>query len=572
MNPGILIDKPRALAVGHWPILERFRGSQKPRRWVGLDMGSSSIKLVELEQAASGPRLIKQLIQELPLSPEGQSVDRSGWLQSALKEFDNHEVHLALSGPEVAVRRVRVPPMSMRELPEAVKWQVKDELPFPIQEAALDFRVIGEVWEKDLKQQDVVVAAVHKPFLEGLLGVVERAGGHVVSALPTPLALWACVEALLPEARHGSVVVLELGAEATHAAIVKDGHVRVVRDLAIGSATMTEALIGETVSDTGAIPIDRSLAETFKRRYGVLMETPEGTTEEGIPLFYLASLLRPVLENLLTELSRFLDFYKVQMEQGGISRVLLCGGGANLRQLQPFLAEGLGLPVEVFNPLIRIPDRVQQLEPEQIAEGGFRLAVAIGVALDHGQGLNLLHAQGRRAKPFLISRRVFATAATALGACALMLYLGLQLCAGILQRQLRHQQTRWAQVEPAYTEYLHVTSTRKTLEGTIERVQQFLDQQPVWEGIFKELGTLIPPPLQLDTLTVSADRHGGPAALRFHVKGTVASGSSAQAGRLSQFVEALERSVFFSHVELTSSELHSGDSDTTSFDITGAIE
>ena len=199
--------------------LMRFGARTPSKRLVGLDLGSHTIKLAEVEQTATGIRLVKSLIQELPVIKSGQSVDRAGWLASALKEFDAREVHVSISGPEAAIRRVHMPLMSKRELPEAVKWQIKEQISFPIQEAMLDFRVMGEVWDKDIKKQDVLVAAASKAVLEELIGLVERSGARVASLEPTQCALWRCVTALIPEAKQGSVAVIEIGASETEVTI-----------------------------------------------------------------------------------------------------------------------------------------------------------------------------------------------------------------------------------------------------------------------------------------------------------------------------------------------------------------
>ena len=552
-------------------MVSRFQRSQQPKRWIGLDLGSRSMKLIELELTAAGPRLIKSLIQELPVVQNGQPVDLVGWLQSALKEFNGADVHVAVSGAELAIRRLHMPLMSKHELPEAVKWQVKDQVPFPIHDAVLSFHVIGEVWDKDIKKQDVLAAAAAKPFLHELIATVERAGGHVASLIPTPAALWRCVSTLVPDAARGSVAVIELGASKTEVTIAKDGHVRLVRDLAIGSESMTEALVGVVTSERGEIAIDHSKAEAIKRRYGVLTESEEGTTEEGIPFFHLSSLMRPVLENVLTEVSRVFDFYKVQMEEAGVSRVLLCGGGAALKRLQPFLAEGLGLTVEIFNPLIRITDRVQPLEPEQIAEGGPRLAVSIGAALDHGQGLNLLPQEVQRSRVLTVSRRAWVRAAKAVAAAALALYVGLQVVAGTLQWQVHHRQQAWAKLEGSYRHAMDLTATSKTLESSLDQTHRFLDQQPVWEGVLKELGELMPPGIELDELTVAAEASGS-QALAFHLKGRAAARHGAGEGGISEFIEALERSVFFRNVELVTSEMRVSGTGSANFEIAGFLE
>ena len=99
--------------------------SRKSARWVGLDVGSHAIKLVELEQTPAGLRVLKTLVQDLPRSASGQGVDRVGWLQSALKEFPSKALAAAIGGPDVAIRRIHLPLMSAKELPEAVRWQAK---------------------------------------------------------------------------------------------------------------------------------------------------------------------------------------------------------------------------------------------------------------------------------------------------------------------------------------------------------------------------------------------------------------------------------------------------------------
>ena len=539
-------------------------------RRVGLDVGSRAIKLVELEQTSAGLRLLKTLVQDLPRSPAGHTVDRVGWLQSALKEFPSKELAVSVGGPEVAIRRVHLPLMSARELPEAVKWQVKEQVPFPIQETRLDFEVIGEVWDKDIKKQDVLVAVAASPFIQDFLALLERAGAKVGSLTPSQSALWRCVTALVPEARQGSVAVIEIGALETEVTIGKDGHIRLVREFTIGSESFTEALVGVVAAEEREVTIDHSKAEALKRRYGVIADGTEGATDEGVPLSHLSSLMRPVLEGLVTELSRVLDFYKLQVDEAGVTRVLVCGGGASLQHLHAYLAEGLGVTVEVLNPLVRIPDRVQALEPEQIAELGPRLAVAVGAALDHGEGLNVLPAE---AKPsgagVAMTPRAMRMVAIGLGALLLAGYLGLQVAAGALAWKIQRARARWAAMEPVYAETMRLTSETKALKGVVERVDRFNAQQPLWDGLLKELSELILATIALDSLSVTPDE-ARPGVMTVNLKGRAV--SKAGEGSLASFVQAMEQSLFFTKVELVNSEMRTGEAGGLTFEITGMLE
>lgn len=551
---------------------KRARATRAGQRWVGLDIGARSLKLAELERTPAGVRLVKSLVQELPAPPQGGTVDVAGWLATALKEFDTAEAHLSIGGQRAAIRRVIIPMMSKQELAEAVKWQAREQLPFPVEDIVLDFRVTGEVWDKDIKKQDVLVAAAPRSAVRALIESVEQCGVRVASVTPTHAALWQAVSLLVPDVTKGSVAVIEIGAHDSDIALVKDGQIRLTRELAVGSETLTEALVGVVMSEHGQITIDRSRADALKRRYGVLPDAVDGNTDDGVPLFHLSSLMRPVLEHLLTELSRALSFYKVQVDEAGVSRILLCGGGAELKQLQDYLADGLGLTVELFNPLVRISERAQPLEPEQVAEQGPRLGVAIGLALAHGQGLNLVPTELQRTRAATVTRGKWTRVAQAAGAVVFGVCAVLWAISAGLHGQIVHQRGAWAKLAPAYEQSMRISTTSRDFDQTVGQVQRLVDRQPIWDGALKELGALLPVTMELSELAITSE--GGPGAeqVRFRIKGTGSAAAVTGEGSAGQFLETLEASPFFDDVQLVSSQVDAGDPSRVMVEMQGRLE
>lgn len=577
-------------------------GGAALRRWVGLDIGSQSIKLAELEQQRDGVRLTRHLVQELPASqddrggvpaagfqgpPTGRQVaeelglSKPGrqlveWLQSALQEFSAGEVHVSIGGPHVVVRRLFMPLMSKEELLEALKWQIKDQVPYAVQEAILTVRVIRETWDKDIKKQDVLVAAASRLAVKDLVSMVERAGVRVASLTPTSLALWRCVAALAPEAREGAVAVMEVGASETTVLLAKDGHICLTRTIPVGSLTLTNALVGVVTCEERDITIDHSMAEALKRRYGLLSEAAEGTTEEGVPLFHLASLMRPAVESLVSELRRLLTFYRVELDEAGISRLFVCGGGAHVKQLQAFLANSLGVAVDIWNPLARLPGGSRNLEPEQMVDGGPRLAVALGLGLDHGEGLNLLSVEEPAApKASIVSRSPWVAAGTGVAALALAGYLGLVWHSGSLQRRIQGEEIQWARLEPTVQHSVAVTTAAKATASAMDQLQRFSDRshaQPLWEGLFKELSALIPPEVECDELAVTADEEEPEVLHHIRVRGRKAPEGREKGEDISRFIERLEDSVFFAGMDLKSSALYSDPRSQSRFEIEGRLE
>ena len=563
--PGGVRDR-LAKTLGGW------HGSPRPARWIGLDLGSASIKLMELEQARTGIRLVNQVIQDLPSPSTPDSKERVSWLQAVLKEARATEVHLAISGPGVVIRCVTIPQMSVEELAEAVKWQVKDALPFPLKEAVLDFEVLGEAWEKDIKKLDVLVAAAPLHMVQEQIALVEQAGAKVASVVPTVFALRRTLQALIPGHLHGSVALMELGAEHTHVVVMKDGHPRFARDVPMGSADLTQALAGVMASERGEQQLDVAKAEQLKRHYGVLAGSVEGVTDEGISLAQLAALMRVVLEKLLTEAAQLFDFYKVQTGESGVERLLVVGGGAGLKHLQSFLGEGLGLPVELVNPLKVLTRAFSTTAEASSIDEGPRLTVAIGAALMHGQPPNLipgeLHIRRRQAAV----RRRLKTFAVAVGAVAIGVYGVLQVLAVGYGAGARHLQREWQTMEPAYHHYLQMAQETQRLEGAMAMVQGFAERQPLWAGIFKELTQLVPSSVTLTSLMASASSPSTPAVVRLTLQGTLATSGAATEGDLARVLDALEASVFIRDVRLKSSQVKMGAGQATTFEIECQLE
>ncbi len=552
--------------------LRYWHRAKRPTRWIGLDVGSASIKLVELEQTSAGVRLVNQVLQELPSAPAPDPKDRLGWLQAVLKEGKAADVHLAISGPGVIIRCVTIPPMSVEELAEAVKWQVKDALPFPLQEAVLDFEVLGEVWEKDIKKLDVLVAAAPLRFVQEQIALVEQAGARVMSVVPTVLALRRALQALVPGRLNGSVALMELGAEQTHIVVMKDGHPRFTRDVAMGSADLTQALAGVMASERGERQLDLAKAEQLKRHYGVLAGGVEGVTDEGIPLAQLAALMRVVLEKLITEAARLFDFYKVQMGESGIERLLVAGGGASLKHLQSFLGEGLGLPVEPVNPLLHLTRASSTMAEASFIDEGPRLTAAIGAALLHGRSPNLIPAELKVRRRQAAARRRLKTVAVAVGSVAIGVYGVLQAIAFGYGAGVRRLQREWQTVEPAYHHYLQTAQETQRLEGVMATVQRFVERQPLWDGIFKELAQLTPSSVTLTSLMVKAASAEPPHVMQLTLQGTIATSKVATEGDLARFLDALEASVFFRDVHLRSSRVQVGVGQATTFEIECGLE
>src|SRR4030043_1993402 len=173
--------------------LRNKRGTLNMAEIIGLDIGSHSIKLVGLKMTSRGPFLTCVGMKEIPPNKDKEDVNAYSEILKILVEevgLKTKKVNLTVSGSGVHIKRISIPSLPKNELKEAVRWEIKAHLPFPVETAQVDFYILNEYVEDNVKKLDLVVVACPKQLIDRTLSIAERAGLQ-----PTPLdvsifALW----------------------------------------------------------------------------------------------------------------------------------------------------------------------------------------------------------------------------------------------------------------------------------------------------------------------------------------------------------------------------------------------
>ena len=372
---------------------------------IGLDIGSHSIKLVGLKMTSKGPFLTHLGIKEIP---RGQDQEREGHLFEALKALlkevgiKSKKVSLTVSGSGVNIQRITIPDMPKAELKEAVRWEIKGQLPFPVETAQIDFHILGEVIEDKVKKLDLMVVACPNHLTEQTLSTARGAGLQPVHLDVGPFALW---DALLTWGRvkeEEEVALIDLGADKTAIHLFKEGILQFSREVTPGGADITRAIMDGIGS--GEEPnVLYEKAESIKEVIGISSESSqERILDESINVSKIIFHVRPVLEKMAAEIGRSLDYYKNQFNVDRIDRVLLTGGGAHLKNFSSYLGNELRLPVEHFNPLRETLFDSKKIDTEILDQMGSRFTVAAGVALPQPKRIEFLPAK----EPFINKARI----------------------------------------------------------------------------------------------------------------------------------------------------------------------
>lgn len=344
-------------------------------RIVGIDIGSASVRAVEVRNPDKASRTVLKA-QELPL-PEG-TVSRGEVLDVAtvaqtirrlwvMGRFGAKDVVLGMGGPRVLSRELSMPRAPIEQLRESLQFHVQDLLPVPVAEAILDFYPISEGdGEAGPVVNGLLVAAV-KEAVTANVAAVTKAG---LTATQVDLIPFALARALTPVGvSRGLEAIVSIGANSTNVVITQDGVPHFVRIVPSGGDDITRAL-----STRLSLPLLQ--AEQLKRSVGLDAAAAPADQRQAVEIVY------EVAGEQLTSIRNTLTFHLNSHPGVALSRILISGGGAELRGIERALAEMTGIAVVHADPLAGIPvSKHVRASREQLTA----LTTAVGLTLGvHG--------------------------------------------------------------------------------------------------------------------------------------------------------------------------------------------
>ncbi len=344
-------------------------------RFLGVDIGTTSIKIVEADQGERLPRLLNYAILE------GQSsLGRSNLaLQtSSLKLFEDDAVNLLRTAvgkmkPKTTdavaslpvfsafTTVVTLPAMSDAELQKNLVYQAKQYVPLPISEVALDWLRVGEYEdEKGAKQQQILLISVPQAEIKKYQGIFKQAGLTLQALEIEPLSTVRAASGADPT----PTLILDIGNRSSAIAIAEKGQLKYVGQSDFAGASLTQAV-------AGSLNINPLRAEELKREKGISGTGPD---------YELSTIMLPFLDAIISEVKRVEFNYGSQFPAAAkIERILLTGGGANLLGIEKYLSQELGRPAVKASPLTGF-EYPSVLEP-LVNELNPLLSVALGVVL-----------------------------------------------------------------------------------------------------------------------------------------------------------------------------------------------
>ena len=337
---------------------------------VGLDIGSSSVKVLELAEMKGGYQLRNFGIAPLPpeaivdgaLMDSVTIVDSIRGLASALR-IKTKDVVTSVSGHSVIVKKISIPTMTEDELEESIQWEAERYIPFDINDVNIDFQILGPT-EGSEELMDMVLVAAKKDIINDYLSVIIEAGFNPVIVDIDSFALENMFEANYPVVRDEVIALANIGASVTNINILKRGISSFTRDIFTGGNAITEEIQRQ-------LNVDFDEAETLK--LGNRMdETSQKVVQEA---------LKSALNSLASEIAKSLDFFHSTSSPEKVGKMVLSGGCAKIDGIEKVIEQQAGISVEVVNPFKEINCSKRDLDVDYLKEMEPIMAVSVGLAL-----------------------------------------------------------------------------------------------------------------------------------------------------------------------------------------------
>jgi type IV pilus assembly protein PilM len=337
---------------------------------IGLDIGSRSIKAAEIFPAKSGFSLKKFGMVALPPGAieEGAIQDPDAVVGAVQKlitdnKFKNKNVATSIGGYSVIVKKINVQNMPEEQLQDTIAFEAEQYIPFDINDVNLDFQILGEN-ENNPNQMNVLLVAARRDMIDEYVNVIDLAGLNPCIVDVDAFALQNCYEANLPGEEGVNVALIDIGAGKTSLNILKDNTSEFIRDVSMGCDQINTQIMS-------AFNCTFEDSETLK--FG---KAPDNRSAEEV-----ADIIHSVVTEWSREVRRVFDFYYASFPENPIDRILISGGGANVRAFQKLMAEESQTRVEPLNPFINVrvgsvpggKDALNRIAPQA--------AICLGLAL-----------------------------------------------------------------------------------------------------------------------------------------------------------------------------------------------
>lgn len=337
---------------------------------IGLDIGSHTVKMLHLKEKNGRLHLLSAGLIPIasPLAAEGK-VQRQERLAGSVQKLSSHlkvkskAMAMSISGYEVMIKKIELPMMTEEELEDRMHLELGQYIPYNIEEVEVDYQILDVAKDRP-NFMEVLLVAAKKESINDYLNLARIAGFEPTVIDVDFFALSNAYESTYGMADKENVVLMDIGASKAAMNVLYQGIPIFTRDIPIGGEQINEA-------------IRESLGVSAEESERIKLGEDRPSVRDGA----LQQIFVDVVSSWLSEFKRAIDFYYRNYPDNGIDKVFLSGGSSRIPRLTEVFQESVGIPVEIFNPLMHISCDTKVFDPNYIEYIGPQMSISFGLAL-----------------------------------------------------------------------------------------------------------------------------------------------------------------------------------------------
>jgi type IV pilus assembly protein PilM len=481
---------------------------QLTKNFIGIDIGTHSLKIAECQRAGDKVTLLNYEI--IPL-PEGWGSDQplsrqeiSPFIQESLKRLGikTADTVSEVTGPWTVARHLMMTDLADDEMREAIRWGSKADFPFALEEAIIDFYKLEVLkGEEGESEAEIITAVATREVVEEQMALLREAGLKPLFLSIPSFSLMQAYRVTQPSPWYETAAIIDLGNKSTQIIVLKEGKLKFSREIAVAGDVFTQSLTGVYETNGQREEIDETIAEGIKIKIGLSEAEGPDSIIEGVPWDQVHKRLGSVLDRLLLEVERSLNYYKNQFKDYEIKKVFLTGGGSLLKGLPEALEKNLDIPVNFFNTTGSLTLKKKINEDLFLRNLPF-LTTLLGLVTQTQPLINLSSqysipqakkiSYGNYLKPVLAS-------VLPLG---IILFFGSQYWTASrqvtqLQKEIRAKNEQLARMGKPVEEMARLEQEEARLNKDMEGFPKVEIRKPPLNNLFQELGRMVPSQMTL---------------------------------------------------------------------------
>ena len=512
------------------------------KRSMSVDFGASFIKVACVEASGDRFRLLAYALGELNASQK-TSEEIGIFLKQLLVDnsLTEKEVSLSISDPDwIFIKKLTLPQMPKDELLNAVKWQLKGQLPFSADESVSDLQIIREYTDSEgAKRLELFCVFAKKEIIDKYVSVAILCGLSPIKVASSVFNY--CGNLSLISSNPDLCAIIDIGHTHSQVSIYQKNKLTFARSLNFSTEKLATSLVGALYTDSDKIEINIQKANDLLRQFGIPLDEA-GVLEGGIKATQIISLIRPLLETVAKELSRSFDYFKSESGLDVPAVLYITGGGANLKNFDRYLADQLKMRVEKL-PLPDLLDTAN-LDKDKLALDANQLSSAIGLSLSD-TGINFLPREIKNRKMELIQATSLRISAIVIAAVFIFSLFIINFQIGDYKKRLKIAKAHLQSVE-------EIRNLKRIVDLREDLINNIHVGKVPSGGLLKLISAIIPATIILDDFSFDQ------ATRVMWLRGVVTLGKDSVEKVLTDFMKDLENSKFVDEANLISTKEDNG--------------